>query len=260
MSKTLDSTPLTQNSGPVVHPQYSVVVPCYNEQDNIVSLLDEIVAMIAGDPAFEIIIVDDCSEDATRTRLIQARKRLISTFKLVSHEVNSGQSAAICTGVDLAKGSWIATLDGDGQNDPYDIPKLIKILNVARDKPGVPILCGHRTKRQDSWIRKFSSRVANAVRTRLLNDATADTGCGLKLVSREAFMRLPRFDHMHRFLPALIQRDGGYVISVAVGHRPRKAGHSKYGISNRLWVGITDLIGVMWLRRRKFKSTNFEEY
>lgn len=260
MSEIPDSIPRTQNSDSVVHPQYSVVVPCYNEQDSIVPLLDEIVAMIAGDPAFEIIIVDDCSEDATRARLMQAKERLIPAPKLVSHEVNAGQSAAICTGIDVAKGAWIATLDGDGQNDPNDIPKLIKILNGARDESRVPIICGHRTTRRDSWVRKLSSRVANTVRAGLLNDATADTGCGLKLISRQAFMRLPRFDHMHRFLPALIQRDGGYVISVAVGHRPRQAGYSKYGIHNRLWAGIIDLVGVMWLRRRKFTSTNFEEY
>jgi dolichol-phosphate mannosyltransferase len=260
MSEIPDSIPRTQNSGPVVHPQYSVVVPCYNEQDSIVPLLDEIVTMIGGDPRFEIIVVDDCSEDETRSQLSQARDRIGPSLKLVSHAVNAGQSAAICTGIDVAKGTWIATLDGDGQNDPSDIPKLIKILNEARNESRVPIICGHRTTRRDSWVRKLSSKVANAVRSGLLNDATADTGCGLKLISREVFMRLPRFDHMHRFLPALIQRDGGYVISVAVGHRPRQAGHSKSGIHNRLWAGIIDLVGVMWLRRRKFKSTNFEEY
>ncbi len=240
-------------------PRYSIVVPCYNEQDSIVTLIEEIVAMIGDDPTFEIVIVDDCSIDETKTRALEARARMFPSLRVVSHAVNCGQSTAICTGIDAARGDWIATLDGDGQNDPSDIPKLIEILDDAVVKPRVPIICGHRTARRDSWVRKWSSQIANAVRSTLLGDATPDTGCGLKLICRESFLRLPRFNHMHRFLPALIQRDGGYVISVAVGHRPRQTGQSKYGIHDRLWVGIADLAGVMWLRRRQFESTNYEE-
>lgn len=242
------------------HPRYSIVVPCYNEQDSIVPLLEEIAAMTGGDPAFEIIIIDDCSVDETKMRLLAAKDRLIVPFRTISHALNRGQSAAICTGIDAARGDWIATLDGDGQNDPNDIPRLIEILSDASVKPGVPIICGHRRTRRDPWVRRSSSRIANIVRSALLKDATPDTGCGLKLICRESFMRLPRFDHMHRFLPALIQRDGGYVISVAVGHRPRRAGQSKYGIRDRLWVGIVDMVGVMWLSRRRFKQTNYEEF
>lgn len=240
-------------------PRYSIVVPCYNEQDSIIALAEEILGVTGGDPAFELIVVDDCSTDDTRARLAAARAGLAGPLRIVAHAVNSGQSAAICSGVDAARGQWIITLDGDGQNDPADIPNLIRVLEAAPPAGGQPIICGHRTTRRDTVVRRLSSRVANAVRAALLRDETPDTGCGLKLIHRRAFLRLPRFDHMHRFLPALIRRDGGRVISVPVGHRARRAGVSKYGIHNRLWVGIVDLVGVMWLVRRRFKSTNNEE-
>lgn len=258
MSDSPVSAPLAENASRC--PRYSVVVPCYNEQDSILPLIGEIAAVTRGAPEFEMIIVDDCSSDETKTRLVAAKDDFGPALRVVSHTMNCGQSAAICTGIDLARGEWIVTLDGDGQNDPADIPRLIEALEGSLKQSGTPIICGHRTTRRDSWVRKLSSRTANAVRQALLKDVTPDTGCGLKVVSRAAFMRLPRFDHMHRFLPALIQRDGGTVVSIAVGHRPRQAGQSKYGIHNRLWVGITDLIGVMWLRRRRFKSTNYEEH
>jgi dolichol-phosphate mannosyltransferase len=240
-------------------PRYSIVVPCYNEEDCIVPLVEEIIALIGSDPAFELIIVDDCSSDRTAERLLAARQRLGNRFRIVLHRVNRGQSTAICTGVDVAAGAWIVTLDGDGQNDPADISVLIDELDRTRDEHGTPMLCGQRVTRRDSLIRRISSRTANAIRARLLQDGTPDTGCGLKLFHREAFLRLPRFDHMHRFLPALARREGAYVVSVPVSHRARRAGQSKYGIHNRLWVGIVDLLGVMWLARRRIKSTNHEE-
>lgn len=216
-------------------------------------------AVTRGDPSFEIVVVDDCSVDQTKIRLAQAKDRFAAPIRVIVHSLNCGQSAAICSGIDAARGDWIVTLDGDGQNNPRDIPKLIDALNARRQDARIPIICGHRTTRRDPWIRKISSVVANAVRSRLLRDATPDTGCGLKLFYRESFMRLPRFDHMHRFLPALMLRNGGVIVSVAVHHRPRRAGQSSYGIHNRLWPGIIDLVGVMWLRRRQFKSTNCEE-
>jgi dolichol-phosphate mannosyltransferase len=168
---------------------------------------------------------------------------------VLRHRLGCGQSAAIVTGVRAARGQWIATLDGDGQNDPADIPALL----ARAWAPGVegPLLVtGHRTRRQDSRVKKLASRAANAIRGRLLGDATPDTGCGLKVFERAAFLELPAFDHMHRFLPALFIRAGGQVISVPVGHRPRTRGTSKYGTLDRLWVGIFDLMGMVWLQRR----------
>jgi dolichol-phosphate mannosyltransferase len=152
----------------------------------------------------------------------------------------------------------IATLDGDGQNDPADIPGLLKVFNSPDSPAGLQLVIGHRRKRQDSWVKRGSARVANKVRGYLLKDRTPDTGCGLKLFPRNAFLELPFFDHMHRFLPALIQRSGGAVLSVEVNHRPRKHGISHYGIWDRLWVGLVDLLGVMWLRRRS-KTADVEE-
>jgi dolichol-phosphate mannosyltransferase len=175
----------------------------------------------------------------------------MAVLRLVRHARRRGQSAALLSGVRAARGPWIATLDGDGQNDPADIPALL----AARDKAAesgqaLQLIGGRRVNRRDRWLKRFSSKVANAVRRRLLGDATPDTGCGLKLFPRAAFLALPHFDHFHRFLPALIQRQGGAVISVDVSHRPRRAGRSHYGVFDRLWVGLFDLVGVMWLQRR----------
>ena len=149
----------------------------------------------------------------------------------------------------MADAPVIATLDGDGQNDPADIPTLLDRFREFAD-PDRILIAGHRTKRKDSWLKKVSSRFANSVRAAILKDDTPDTGCGLKVFSRNAFLAMPRFDHMHRYLPALMIRSGGKVISVPVNHRPRERGTSKYGVWNRLWVGIADLFGVMWLIRR----------
>jgi dolichol-phosphate mannosyltransferase len=227
----------------------SVVVPVKNEAENIEPLVREIVAAVSNLADFEIVYVDDGSTDATLAELKRLAAEL-PQLKFVRHQASCGQSTAITSGVQAARFAWIATLDGDGQNDPADIPALLSRLRSARAEENLHMLAGWRANRRDTWLRRFSSRVANGVRSSLLKDATPDTGCGLKVFSRETYLRLPYFDHMHRFMPALVQRHGGRVESVVVNHRPRERGTSKYGLNNRLWVGIVDLFGVMWLIRR----------
>lgn len=229
--------------------ELSVVVPVRNEAENIKPLIDEIRAALDGKLEYEIVYVDDGSTDATAQRLAETR-RDFSGLRVLHHRASCGQSTAILTGVRAARGAWIATLDGDGQNDPADIPSLLAVVRNPDSPANLRMVAGFRRRRQDNGLRRFSSRVANSVRSRMLKDNTPDTGCGLKLFSREAYLRLPYFDHMHRFLPALIQRDGGQVVSVEVNHRPRTRGTSKYGLFDRLWVGIVDLFGVFWLQRR----------
>jgi dolichol-phosphate mannosyltransferase len=238
-------------------PHLSVVVPVHNESENVASLLEEIHAALDGHLDFEAVFVDDASSDDTSLRLIELARRF-PRLRVLRHRRNAGQSTAIATGVRAARGRLIATLDGDGQNDPADIPVL---LNRWRTEGGDSeaheplLLAGWRSTRNDNWLRRLSSRIANGVRGRLLGDGTPDTGCGLKLLGRETFLALPYFDHMHRFLPALVVRHGGRVISVPVRHRPRTRGRSHYGVWNRLWVGLVDLGGVMWLRRRTRLTT-----
>ncbi|CAK0781262.1 Dolichol-phosphate mannosyltransferase [Gammaproteobacteria bacterium] len=229
-------------------PEVSVVVPVRNEQDNIVSLIDEVHAALEGVMDFEVVYVDDGSDDATPARLAETAIRC-PRLRVLRHRHSCGQSTALVTGIRAARGRYVATLDGDGQNDPADI---LALLAVARADygPGPLLVAGWRAHRHDTWFRRLSSRVANAVRGRLLKDYTPDTGCGLKVFSRTVFLELPYFDHMHRFLPALFLRVGGRVQSVPVNHRPRTCGTSKYGLSNRLWVGIVDLFGVRWLQAR----------
>lgn len=229
--------------------QVSVVVPVKNEADNILPLIEEIHAALEGRADFEVIYVDDGSTDATPQRLTQARARF-PRLRVIRHRESCGQSTAVATAVRAARHPWIATLDGDAQNDPADIPALLEAVSPGRRTPGLELVAGWRSKRNDSGLRKLSSRIANDVRGGLLGDRTPDTGCGLKVFSREVFLRLPFFDHLHRFLPALYLREGAQVVSVPVNHRPRVQGRSKYGVHNRLWVGIVDLFGVMWLQRR----------
>ena len=227
----------------------SIVVPVRNEQDNILPLLEEIhAALAAGAGDTEVIYVDDGSTDATAARLAEAMRQY-PLLRVLAHRESCGQSAALMTGFRAARGEWIATLDGDGQNDPADLARLIAGRDGAASS-NVQLIAGYRKKRQDNWLKRVSSRVANGVRSRLLGDATPDTGCGLKLILRSACLELPFFDHMHRFLPALVQRNGGATVSVDVNHRPRSRGVSNYGLFDRLWVGIVDLAGVMWLKRR----------
>ena len=218
-----------------------------NEAANIRPLIEEIVSALPH-VAHEIVYVDDGSTDGTLAEL-QAMQLELPTLTVRRHRASCGQSAAIVTGVKAAAGLWIATLDGDGQNDPADIPALL--AQAQADNGVSPVLfAGHRTTRRDTRIKRISSRVANRVRATLLGDATPDTGCGLKLFQRAVFLELPHFDHMHRFLPALFMRAGGRVRSVPVNHRPRLRGQSNYGTLDRLAVGIVDLAGVAWLQRR----------
>ena len=235
----------------------SVVVPVKDEEENISPLIEEIRTVLDGLLEYEIVYVDDGSSDKTWERLVALRGKL-SQLKIVRHQKSCGQSVAIHTGVKEARAPLVATLDGDGQNDPADIPRLLEVFNSPDSPVGLQLVIGHRRKRQDSWLKRISGRVANRVRGYLLKDRTPDTGCGLKLFPRETFLDLPFFDHMHRFLPALILRHGGAVLSVPVNHRPRKHGQSHYGIWDRLWVGLVDLLGVMWLQRRS-KTAEVEE-
>ncbi len=228
----------------------SVVVPVHNEAENIVSLIEESVNAMSTAQAYEIIYVDDGSNDRTAAVLKQAL-RDFKALRVIQHEHSCGQSTAIHTGVKAAIYPWIATLDGDGQNDPADIPRLYEVLMRERETTrNLWMVAGWRNKRYDSAWRLFSSKVANGIRSRLLGDHTPDTGCGLKVFSRDRFQELPYFDHMHRFLPALILRAGGQVISEPVNHRSRTNGYSKYGTLDRLWAGIIDLSGVIWLQKR----------
>ena len=242
-------------------PQLSVVVPVFNEQDNVAPLVGEIVAALRGRAPdeggdFEIVYVDDHSTDATFDTL-RRLKAEVPELRVLRHVTNSGQSTAIRTGVKAARGGWIATLDGDGQNDPADIPKLL--AQRAQSAAEVKLFAGWRVNRQDSGSKRWASRLANAIRTRMLRDDTPDTGCGTKLFEREAFLELPFFNHMHRYLPALMQRAGWKTRSVPVNHRHRSTGVSKYNNLNRALVGIADLRGVAWLIRRG-KVTRVEEY
>jgi dolichol-phosphate mannosyltransferase len=237
------------------NPHLSVVVPVFNEQDNVGPLLREILAALRGRIDFEAVFVDDNSKDDTLAAL-QALKAEVPELRVLHHVQQSGQSTAVRTGVKAARGAWIATLDGDGQNDPADIPKLLE-AHASADR-GIKLFAGWRVNRQDSGSKRWASKWANAIRSRMLRDDTPDTGCGIKLFEREAFLDLPYFDHMHRYLPALMQRAGWKTVSVPVNHRPRSAGVSKYNNLHRALVGIRDLLGVSWLIVRS-KRTSVEE-
>ena len=229
--------------------ELSIVVPVHNEAGNVRPLIEEIDAALKDAHEFEIVYVDDGSTDDTLAKLTGLRAEF-PRLRVLRHKRCCGQSTALRTGILAARGSVIATLDGDGQNNPADILALLAAWReLAADGAGA-LVAGHRRARKDTGWRRFSSRVANAVRGSLLRDNTPDTGCGLKVFPRQLFLALPYFDHMHRFLPALAQRAGARVVSVPVDHRPRTRGQSKYGTWHRLWVGLWDLLGVMWLQRR----------
>jgi glycosyltransferase involved in cell wall biosynthesis len=225
----------------------SIVVPVKDEAGNVVPLAREIAAALAGE-RYEAIFVDDGSSDATAAELLSLRGEM--PIRVLAHARNLGQSRAVRTGVRAARAPIVVTLDGDGQNDPADIAKLLASFRGAATNPDLGMVAGEREKREDSWKKRMASRYGNRVRRWLLSDNAKDTGCGLKLFRREAFLALPYFDHMHRYLITLMMREGYDVRFMPVGHRPRGAGRSKYGVWDRAWVGISDLLGVIWLKRR----------
>ena len=232
-------------------PAVSIVVPVRNEQDNVAPLIAEIAAALEGRWPYEIVYVDDGSTDATGAR-IAAEMRARNNLRQVRHAASAGQSAAVRSGVRAARGAIVATLDGDGQNDPAFLPELIAAIEQGGARVG--LAAGQRVGRKDTGFKRLQSRVANAVRNMILRDGTRDTGCGLKAFRREVFLALPYFDGLHRFLPALVRREGFDIAYVDVVDRPRRSGVSNYGFFDRLWIGIMDLAGVWWLIRRK-KST-----
>ena len=225
----------------------SVVVPVFNERDNLAALVKEIVSALRGRVAFEVIYVDDHSADDS-PQVLAALRSEFPELRILRHDRQSGQSTAIRTGAKAARGAWIATLDGDGQNDPADINRLLLARDAASSQ--IKLFAGWRVQRQDNASKRWASRWANAIRSRMLHDDTPDTGCGIKLFERAAFLDLPYFDHMHRYLPALMQRAGWQTVSVPVHHRGRSAGVSKYNNLGRAWVGLRDLRGVAWLITR----------
>ncbi len=234
----------------------SVVIPAHNESSSLPGLIEELVSAFAGRCDYEIVVVDDASSDGTPEVLAQLQQR-VSQLRVLRHVHNAGQSTALINGVRHARGQWIGTLDGDAQNDPADLPRLMAEISLRAD-PALKLIQGWRVSRRDSGIKRLSSKIANAVRGSLLRDATPDSGCGIRIVERAALLNVPAFDHMHRFIPALIRQGGWRVDSLPVNHRPRTAGASHYGTWNRLWVGIVDLFGVAWLGWRT-RLTGLEE-
>lgn len=235
----------------------TVVVPVMNEEKNIEPLLREIIAVDA--PISEIIYVDDGSTDHTHDILKSLRREHVA-LRIIKHEKRSGQSAALWTGIKAAGNNLIATLDGDGQNDPADIALLYKVYQKSQaTNSGRVMVAGQRRKRRDSLAKRLSSRFANKLRSCLLKDQTRDTGCSLKLFRRHDYLALPYFNHMHRFLPALMIREGVKIVHVDVSHRPRTSGVSKYGTFDRALVGVSDLVGVRWLQTRAPSHTEIYE-
>jgi len=239
-----------------IDPAVSVVVPVRNEAGNIALLVAEIAKALEGQWSFEVVYVDDGSTDATEAEL----KRLMTQhawLRRVRHKQSCGQSAAVRTGVAAARAPIVATLDGDGQNDPKFIPALVRALEAGN--PRVGLVAGQRVGRKSGGFKKLQSKIANAVRGAVLRDGTRDTGCGLKAFRRAVFLGLPYFDGLHRFLPALIRREGLDIGYVDVVDRPRAHGVSNYGLWDRLWIGIFDLAGVWWLIRRKKRTPEISE-
>lgn len=238
-------------------PELAVVVPARDERNNIAPLVAEIRAALDGALPYEIVYVDDGSTDGTLAELARVRDAGASMLRILRHERSHGQSLATLAGVRAARAPLIATLDADGQNVPADIPGLLAL--ARRQPPGAHwCIAGHRTTRRDTRWKRFQSRVANRVRAAILQDATPDTGCGLKLMPRDTWLLLPGFDHMHRFLPALVRRIGGEVLVRPVSHRPRTADASKYGMWDRLLPGLVDLLGMLWLGRRLKRADAIE--
>jgi glycosyltransferase involved in cell wall biosynthesis len=237
-------------------PAVAVIVPVRNEAGNIAPLVAEIAAALDGHWPFEVVYVNDGSTDATDAEL-KALMAQHPWLRRVRHKQSCGQSAAVRSGVAAARAPLIVTLDGDGQNDPRFIPDLLRALETGGARVG--LIAGQRVKRKASAFKKLQSRIANAVRGAVLRDGTRDTGCGLKAFRRDVFLSLPYFDGLHRFLPALVRREGYEIGYVDVIDRPRAHGLSNYGMWDRLWIGILDLAGVWWLIRRKKRVPEIAE-
>jgi glycosyltransferase involved in cell wall biosynthesis len=236
-------------------PDFSIVVPVYNEEGAAPDLAREIATAFKG-RSFEMIFVNDASRDATQA-VLTALQPTIPQLRVLTHHKNAGQSRAVRTGVLAARGPIVVTLDGDGQNDPADAPRLADRL--ASGPASLGLVGGERAKRQDSGSKRYASKIANAVRRRLLNDQASDTGCGLKVFRRDAFLALPYFDHIHRYLPALMIREGFSVAFEPVNHRHRTTGVSKYNNLGRLWASVSDLSGVIWLQARARNPEGWDE-
>jgi dolichol-phosphate mannosyltransferase len=236
-------------------PEISVIVPVRNEAGNIAPLVGEIAAALAG-RSFEVIYVNDGSTDGSEAELRRLQLQY-PWLRQMRHTISCGQSAALRTGIRAARGSLVVTLDGDGQNDPAYLPKLVDALKQGA--PRVGLIAGQRVGRKATGFKRFQSRFANMVRNAILRDGTRDTGCGLKAMSRDIAVGLPYFDGLHRFLPALVRREGRDIGYVDVVDRPRHSGVSNYGFWDRLWVGILDLCGVWWLIRRKKRVPEISE-
>lgn len=228
----------------------SVLIPAKNEEDNLPGLLTEVRAALA-DEDYEVLVIDDGSTDHTLAALQYLKAQGFPQLRVLRHPRSLGQSTAIWHGAQAAQGAWLVTLDGDGQNDPADIPGMLERVRGSEGLAGgLKLVAGHRIHRRDSLSKRWASRFANGLRRRLLKDGTPDTGCGLKLIERATFLRLPYFDHMHRFIPALVRRHHALMCVHPVNHRPRQAGISNYGNLDRALVGLLDLVGVWWLIRR----------
>ena len=231
-----------------MHSKISVVIPIYNEEGNIINLIDELIPIVDKNGG-EIIIVDDNSNDASRDLILKKKNNVNIEILLLEHAKQYGQSAGLLTGIKAAKNDLIVTLDGDGQNDPKDITSMLKVWEDNNENSYLLVI-GHRQNRQDNWSRRYASLMAKRFRKFILKDSTPDSGCGIKVFSRNLFLSLPYFDHIHRFLPALTRRHGGSVISHIVSHRNRSSGVSKYSNWQRFRVGLIDLYGVSWLIKR----------
>lgn len=238
-------------------PQICVVAPMHNEAGNAARLAAEVYDVLRDIP-HEIVFVNDASTDSTLDELVAA-KADIPSLRVISHRSNAGQSRAIRSGVMAATAPVICTLDGDGQNPPADIPAVFQALTRADAPADLAMVAGRRVGRKDTAAKRFASRLGNGIRKRLLNDDADDTGCGLKAFKRDAYLRLPYFDHQHRFLPALVKREGFKIEFVDVGHRPRLAGKSKYSNLGRLFASFSDMLGVMWLNSRFRKTGGWDE-
>jgi dolichol-phosphate mannosyltransferase len=238
--------------------EISIVIPAYNEADSLPILIREITDAVTRLPVREILVIDDASSDNSREVLADLRKNF-PLLRTLRHTRRSGQSTALWTGVRFARGELIVTMDGDGQNDPSDIPLLFTEYSRYTESAPQTLVAGQRRKRHDDAIRRLSSRIANGARAAVLQDGVKDTGCSLKLFRKNDFLAMPFFNHIHRFIPAMMKAHGAHIVLVDVGHRPRLRGVSKYGLWDRLWVGIADIFGVRWLTSRLKPGTEIVE-